>query len=189
MAEIRYKKNPFQEDVITHTVKGVSTIYATLEGKENTFAAVNRGTGEDFGDIAFGKRITVDKTYFLKMYANGIRMFLNLKSPGIKVFMIIFDMFMSKDGYQKDYVILLYDLLDTSVRKQVSRSTFYSGIRELKKANFLAPAIVKGMYWINCDYVFRGNRLTLVNQYILEDTKESKENLHSCKKNDILPVQ
>ena len=29
-----------------------------------------------------------------------------------------------------------------------------------------------GVYWINIDYVFKGNRLTLINQYILERNKE-----------------
>ena len=29
-----------------------------------------------------------------------------------------------------------------------------------------------GVYWINIDYVFKGDRLTLVNQYILDGATE-----------------
>ena len=60
-------------------------------------------------------------------------------------------------------------MLDKNTQKKISKTTFYRGIQELKASNFLAPAITKGVYWINANYVFRGDRLTLVNQYILDD--------------------
>ncbi len=69
---------------------------------------ISRITGEYYGDIAFGKRINVDKTEFLKLYANGVKMFLGLSSAGIKVFMLIYDILMNKSNYQTDSVELLY---------------------------------------------------------------------------------
>ena len=173
-AKERYKTNPFRNAVIAHTVSGQKTIYASPT-IEDSFAMVSRTTGEDFGDIAFGKRVKVDKTDFLKLYANGVRMFLGLKSAGIKVFMIIYDILLTNDGYQADSVDLVYEALSDEVQRDISRATFFRGIRELVNVNFLAPAIQAGKYWINADYVFRGNRLTLVNEYIMEPVEPPKE--------------
>ena len=168
----KFPRNPFKNEVITQTIKGTRAIYASPT-RENSFAMVNRTTGEDNGDITFGKRITVDKTHFLKLYADGAKMFLGLKSSGVKVFMVIYDILMNDNNYQADSVVLNYELLDENVQTQISRATFYNGIRDLKKANFLASSTATNLYWINPNYVFRGDRLTLVNQYVLE--KESPQ--------------
>lgn len=172
----RYMQNPFKKEVITQTITGTRAIYASPT-KENSFAMVDRITGEDKGDITFGKRITVDKTHFMKLYADGVKMFLGLKSAGIKVFMLIYDSLMKDKNYQADNVMLSYEMLDKNIQKKISRTVFYSGLRELKKVNFLAPAALKGVYWINPNYIFRGDRLTLVNQYIL-DMQEEKTSIN-----------
>lgn len=172
--DARYRSNPFR-DVVVHTVTGVRTIYGSPKTDSNAFAMVSRETGEDFGDIAFGKQIKVDKTDFLKLYANGVKMFLDLKPAGIKVFMLVYDYLLSKAGWQTDSVVLIYDMLDDEVQKDISQATFYRGIKDLINANFLAPSLQAGTYWINTDYVFRGDRLTLVNQYILEPSPPELE--------------
>lgn len=171
----RYKKNPFRSIVIKNTITGTSTIYGSPKKNNDGFAIVSHETGEYNGDVAFGMRVKVDRTHFMKMYANGMRMFLGLSSPGIKVFMLIFDELMTDSNYQADSVVLNYDLLEDDIKKNISQATFYRGINELRKAKFLAPSYISGVYWINTDYVFRGNRLTLVNQYILEDEHEAHE--------------
>lgn len=173
--EVRYKKNPFRDIVIKNTIVGTSTVYGSPNADTETFALVNSGTGEYEGDVCFGKRVKTDKTNFVKMYANGMRMFLGLKSPGIKVFMLIFDELMTNANYQADTVVLNYELLTDELKETISQATFYRGINELRKAKFLAPSYIPTIYWVNIDYVFRGNRLTIVNQYILEDEQEALE--------------
>lgn len=178
--EQRYMQNPFKNEVITQTIRGTRTIFAS-PNKENRFAMVSRETGEDNGDITFGKRINVDKTQFLKLYADGAKMFLGLKSAGVKVFMIIYNLLITNDNYQADNIILSYEMLDKSIQNKISKTTFYRGIQELKIAKFLAPAITKGVYWINANYVFRGDRLTLVNQYVLDNKNQDDKNNKTIK--------
>ena len=165
--EDRYAKNPFMQNALVHTITGTKMIYSSPTGDE-TFAAVNTSTGENVGDLQFGRRITVDKTHFMNLYADGVRMFLGLKSAGIKVFMLIYQTLLDSKDFQQDKIELVYDLLENDVQEQISRTTFFRGIKELKQVNFLAPTLVDGVYWINVDYVFKGDRLTLVNQYVLE---------------------
>ena len=61
---------------------------------------------------------------------------------------------------------------DDDIRDKIGKTTFYKGIKELKDVNFLAPTLQEGKFWINADYVFRGDRLTLVNEYIIADNEE-----------------
>ena len=184
----RHKRNPFRHDVIAHTIKGTRAIYASPT-RENNFAMISRETGEYFGNIAFGKRITVDKTNFLKFYADGVKMFLGLKNPGVKVFMFIYDLLMENKNFQTDKIELIYELLSGEAQQQISRSTFYRGIRELIRANFLAPSYIDGLYWLNCDYVFRGDRLTLVNEYVSQDYLDRLENEKQIKETETAKKQ
>lgn len=172
----KYAKNPFAQQAIIHTVTGTRMIYSNPTGNNDRFAAVNTNTGEDVGDLQFGRRIRVDKTHFLKFYAEGVRMFLGLKSPGIKVFMIIYQLLIDDPDYQQDKIDLTYSLLDENIKASISRTTFTRGVKELRNVNFLAPTMHDGVYWINIDYVFKGNRLTLINQYILERNEEKNIN-------------
>ena len=172
----KYAKNPFAQQAIIHTVTGTRMIYSNPTGNNDRFAAVNTNTGEDVGDLQFGRRIKVDKTHFLRFYAEGVRMFLGLKSPGIKVFMIIYQMLIDDPDYQQDKIDLTYSLLDENIKASISRTTFTRGVKELRNVNFLAPTMHDGVYWINIDYVFKGNRLTLINQYILERNEEKNIN-------------
>ena len=147
-------------------------IYLNPTGDSDRFAAVNKNTGENAGDLQFGRRVKVDKTHFLKFYAEGVRMFLGLKSPGIKVFMVIYQLLLDDPNYQQDKIDLTYSLLPKDVQDSISRTTYTRGVKELRNVNFLAPTMHDGVYWINIDYVFKGDRLTLVNQYILDGATE-----------------
>ena len=64
--EAKYAKNPFRENVIRHTVSGTRMIYSSPT-ENDTFAAVSRNTGEDLGNLAFGKRVKTDKTQFINL--------------------------------------------------------------------------------------------------------------------------
>lgn len=171
-ASEKYAKNPFAQQAIIHTVTGTRMIYSNPTGDSDRFAAVNKNTGENAGDLQFGRRVKVDKTHFLKFYAEGVRMFLGLKSPGIKVFMIIYQLLLDDPNYQQDKIDLTYSLLPKDVQDSISRTTYTRGVKELRNVNFLAPTMHDGVYWINIDYVFKGDRLTLVNQYILDGATE-----------------
>ena len=82
--------------------------------------------------------------------------------------MIIYQLLLDDPNYQQDKIDLTYSLLNEDIKASISRTTFTRGVKELRNVHFLAPTMHDGVYWINIDYVFKGNRLTLINQYILE---------------------
>ena len=128
-ASEKYAKNPFAQQAIIHTVTGTRMIYSNPTGDSDRFAAVNKNTGENAGDLQFGRRVKVDKTHFLKFYAEGVRMFLGLKSPGIKVFMVIYQLLLDDPNYQQDKIDLTYSLLPKDVQDSISRTTYTRGVR------------------------------------------------------------
>ena len=115
--EAKYAKNPFRTNAIKHTVSGTRMIYSSPT-ENDTFAVVSRNNGEDFGNLAFVRRVKTDKTQFMKLYADGMKMFLGLKNPGIKIFMLIYDVLMSNDHYQADTVDLVYNMLEENIKKK-----------------------------------------------------------------------
>ena len=82
--------------------------------------------------------------------------------------MVIYQLLLDDPNYQQDKIDLTYSLLPKDVQDSISRTTYTRGVKELRNVNFLAPTMHDGVYWINIDYVFKGDRLTLVNQYILD---------------------
>ena len=86
--------------------------------------------------------------------------------------MVIYQLLLDDPNYQQDKIDLTYSLLPKDVQDSISRTTYTRGVKELRNVNFLAPTMHDGVYWINIDYVFKGDRLTLVNQYILDGATE-----------------
>ncbi len=173
--KLRYKYNPFREEVIEKLVTGKRFIFGSPKG-DNTFAMVSRETGEDNGDITFGKCYEVEKMQFVKLYAEGVKMFLGLTAAGVKVFSLIFDRLIDT-GMNADKIDLAYPLLTDEEKKNIAKTTFFRGINELCKANFLAPSTLAARYWINTNYIFRGDKITLVNQYRLMPTRAQEKQL------------
>lgn len=186
---VKYVKNPFMQSALAHTVQGNRVI----TGKEdNTRMIVNRDTGEVEGITGFYQRITVDRTSFLKVYAQGIRALLGLKPAGMKVFIIVYDEMLDDRNYQKDQIVLNYEMLEDDIKESMSKATFFRGISQLIEGNILAESPIRGMYWINVDYIYRGNRLALCKEYVMEEAKEVDPTTYKPKKinvtNDVSDV-
>ena len=72
-ASEKYAKIHSHNRPLLFTVTGTRMIYSNPTGDSDRFAAVNKNTGENAGDLQFGRRVKVDKTHFLKFYAEACR--------------------------------------------------------------------------------------------------------------------
>jgi AraC-like DNA-binding protein len=63
----------------------------------------------------------------------------------------------------KDVVYLSYSASATALN--ISRSTFSRGLKELIEKRFLAAQPGPGLYWVNPDFIWNGDRLTFVKEY------------------------
>jgi hypothetical protein len=74
----------------------------------------------------------------------------------------------------KDMVYLSYSAIDQQTNP-MGLTTYNRGMKELIVKGFIAPTPNQGMFWLNANYIYNGNRLTLAKTYILKAKQEALE--------------
>ncbi|MBR6510762.1 MAG: replication protein [Phascolarctobacterium sp.] len=165
----KYRENPFLEHTLEVSTSGYKPIYSNTVSGENC-VMVGQITGELKGSAGIFYRKEVDKSEFVKLYAEGVGAIMQLKSPGKKVFQLIYEQLYGKEGVGKIQIVLVYDMLSDEQRKNMSRATFFSGINENLKHNIIAETYAAGVYFINPAFIFNGDRLAIVKEYVVKKT-------------------
>jgi hypothetical protein len=158
----RYKTNPFLEGMIV-PVKGKQVRLSRLGRDENIL--VNQNTGEVQGThVTTYKR--VDGEQFVKLFTANIALTFDLSAQGIKAFNVLM-WAIQKQSVSKDEVYLdthtreeflaIYNDKDKPIK--LSQPTFARGLAELTKAQIIAKTIRQGVYWINPNFAFNGDRI------------------------------
>jgi len=74
----------------------------------------------------------------------------------------------------KDQAHLSFAAIDQTMHP-ISEATFYRGMKELVEKGFLAESMSTGLYFVNPDYLWNGDRLAFVKEYRLKRTRGSKQ--------------
>ncbi len=160
----RYTENPFLKGTAELATLGTRKV---CEKADRALIVVDRDTGEFQGMAGFWYKQEVDKTQFVKVFAEGLREITDMKSAGLKVFQIIYGVLMEKPN--QDSIFLNYDLLENEVKElKLSQSTFFRGINECINHNIIAPSVAQNFYFVNPAYIYNGNRVTRIHEYILK---------------------
>ena len=166
----RYRENPFLKEVVENAKIG----YKRIASKDNAdLAIINKNTGELQGAAGLWYKEEVEKSKFLKIYADGLAQILGLKSPGKKVFMLVYNQLYGRIG--KTEIILHYEALTEDERKKISLRTFTTGVTELIKANFIAQSMVPAVFFINPNYIYNGNRIAMIKEFVLKEEEKEIE--------------
>lgn len=163
-----YKENPFIKEALIATKTGVKRI--TNKTKDRMMIVSEHG--EILAPAGFHEVVEVDKTQFVKLYINGVKAFQGLTNPGTKVFEIIYRMVQERPG--RDTIYLHFNDLDQAVTP-ISRATFDRGMKELLEKKFIAESVSPGMYFLNVDYMFNGNRLAFIKEYRVSRTTSKSD--------------
>lgn len=118
--------------------------------------------GEIVAPAGFHEIVEVDKTAFVKLYAQGVKAFAGLTSAGAKVFEVIYAA--TSEAIGTDRIHVHFKKIDQNVTR-MSPATFKRGMRELLEAGFIAESAVPGEYWLNVSFMFNGNRLAFIKEY------------------------
>lgn len=155
----RYKKNPFHSDMVV-PVKSSRVQLSTI-GKDNNIL-INQATGESQGTAVTTYR-KVDSTQFVKLFTANIGFILELTSPGIKAFGVLFwavqNQALTKDEVTLDVFTLADFFASDPTVKEFSKATFKRGLLELTKAKIVARTVRQGRYFINPNFMFNGDRI------------------------------
>lgn len=101
-------------------------------------------------------------TQFVKLYVNGVKAFKDLTKAGTKVFEVLYWEVQKNIGHDRIY--MSFGLVDQSLNA-MSEATYGRGMRDLIAQGFIAPTAQIGLFWLNPDYLWNGDRLAFVKQY------------------------
>ena len=119
--------------------------------------------GEIVSNVAgFWQSEEVDSSKFLKLFVNGVKALAELSNPGTRVFELLYCEMQNNIG--KDQVYLSFTGIEDTTN--ISRATFKRGMAELIDKKFIAAMPAVGWYWVNPDYMWNGDRLAFVKEYI-----------------------
>jgi hypothetical protein len=121
--------------------------------------------------VGFHTTKEVEATQFVKIYLAGIKALTGLNSAGLKVFEIVYKELMGNP--HKTEIILNYELLES----KMGRTTFFNGIKELIKHNFLAESVATGLYYVNIAYIYNGDRIAMIQEYRIKRTKNAVDDI------------
>jgi hypothetical protein len=99
----------------------------------------------------------VDDERFVKLFLAGLKQATGLSKPGLAVFELVYNEL--RNSPKQDTVQL--SVLTAGLKK----TTFYEGLRDLLKREFLFRSPYEGTFFINIRYMFNGDRLAFVKAY------------------------
>lgn len=162
MSDTRYKTNPFLQNMII-PVKGRQVRLSPLGKDENV--VMNQNTGEVLGGTHVTTYKRVDGEQFVKLFTANIALTFDLSSQGIKAFSVLL-WAMQQKALAKDEVYLdthtREDFIEAEGKQKalkLSQPTFARGLAELTKAKIIAKTLRQGVYWINPNFIFNGDRI------------------------------
>lgn len=162
-----YEHNPSVPTAGAITKKRPTTI---RNGEKVMLVGQETGAIVGEGHAAFIEMREVDQAQFVKVYLAGIKQTQNLTNAGYKVFELVYNRM--RDTPQSDSILLTHhDAQRYDVK--MSERTFRRGLRELLEQEFLYRSRVRDMYWVNVNYMFNGNRITLAKMYQLKGKQKA----------------
>lgn len=135
----------------------------------NRMMIVGKDTGEILGEghAAFFEMKEVDETQFVKLYLAGIKQTTKLTAAGLKVFELVYHQMRANP--QTDKIELnLYHIKRFGLN--MTERTYQRGMRELLEHMFIFRSTSDDVYFVNINFMFNGNRITLARSYYLKGT-------------------
>jgi hypothetical protein len=145
-------------------------------GNERKGLVIDDGTGEILGRgvaIAYEWE-EVDAEKFVKLYLAGVKQAGELTKPGLLMFEVVYKQL--RDNPNTDSVnISLYTA--QKLKPELTDRNYQRGLRELLEKKFLFHSPYGGVFFVNIQYIFNGDRLAFVQGYHLKGAKPQPEQL------------
>lgn len=122
---------------------------------------IDPDSGEIHAVNAIYQRKIVDSERFAKIYLDGLAKTFGLTKTAQRVFQSILQL-CEKDSDS----IWLNFMLISKVDNEIPESTFYRGLRELLKHEFVAHSDIPNKFWINPHLFFNGDRVRFITEYV-----------------------
>ena len=140
-------------------------------GNDQKGLIINDGSGEilGIGGALVYEWEEVDKERLVKLFLAGLKQAAGLSKSGLAVFELVYNAIRETPG--EDTVRL--SMMTSGMKK----TTYYDGLRELLKKEFLFRSPWDGVFFVNIRYMFNGDRLAFVKAYHLKGSKGKQRKL------------
>lgn len=138
-------------------------------GNDQKGLIINEGTGEilGVGGAMVYEWEEVDRERFVKLFLAGLKQAAGLTKSGLAVLELVYNAVREKPG--EDTVRLSF------MTSGMKKTTYYAGLRELLKKEFIFRSPWDGVFFVNIRYLFNGNRLAFVNAYHLKSNRQGRQ--------------
>jgi len=172
-----FEENPFVASLVTSVKSRNKTV--AFAGRGN--AVINQETGEMLGDTAvIGIQKQVEKTEFIKLYQAGIAAAFDLSKSGQGVLSVLLQLYRESKN-TPEVVYFNFNAAKKDFEYKFGNTTFTKGLNELLIKEFLAPVKDRqNLYWINPAYFFKGDRLRVINEYVVKSSKNIQKKLEDA---------
>ena len=170
-----HRENPFAKQTIVQMGNYLSTrqVVGKNDDERSVLQAVD-GNGRLLGQTVFMRTKTVDTETFAKVYQLGFQAFADLKPSVMKVFKhIINQLRPDRDMFN----LYIEDIIEDT---QLHKATIYRALGVLCDRQVIARGRTEYEYYINPMYVFNGNRVAVITNWInsnMPDYKTSQKTL------------
>ena len=156
--------NPFLDGIVEQIVP---TKYTRKKAAWRWQDVLNPDTGELEKQhmMVLGTRKEVDKREFVKIYKGQLKEFYGLSKSSF----ILVDYIIDTIRYSDDRIFLLVS--DIMGQTGLGYTTVYRSITQLIEKKLLAKADRTGSYFINPQIFFKGDTITLINQFVKVEKK------------------
>lgn len=180
-----YRENPFISELVTSSIS--KNKYSTVSASARKIVDESTGELTDM-DAVQVTRQAVERNEFVKIFATGITSMFSLSKASQDVFKLILSIYLE----QKNTPLQIYvneDVLSEMGYKR-KKATRIKAFNELINLNFIAQVASRpNLYWINPNMFYKGNRLTVINQYALKGTPEGDKLEHEMQHAEALSRQ
>jgi len=166
-----FAENPTREQQVSMRSKVIP-----LEANSGALVVVDGGTGEVLGKGSLGliRRQKVDRARFIKVYEAGMKEWFKLSASATSVLGVVYREVMQNP--RTDRVELnMFKVHRCGVK--MSDRTYQRSVRELLDKEFLYMSPSEGVYFINCTYVYNGDRLYTASVTDLDESEQYVDEL------------
>lgn len=162
------KDNPFLEEAVQHLEKKNKKIGVVESGQE----LIDTDTGEVVQHTnAIYTRKYVDTQQFVKLYTGNVQIFFELGKTGAKVFQYILEMCVK---INKDQILInIQEAIEHTGYS--TKASIYEGLADLCDKKILHRSEQNGVYFINPQIVFNGDRMVVLNEFIKKKDNQGAE--------------
>lgn len=160
-----YERNPFLRNYGADTPKWIL-------GTDEKHLLIDKRTGEPTLERAvIVSRKAHDREPFIKLYAKAIAEVADLSKNALRLFMVLLHQASHNQNEHKLHIT--YQLAERALAG-FTRSSFQRAMRELMHKHIIGKTPINGLWWINPDILFNGNRLE-IRQVHIRRNDDSKQ--------------